>query len=302
MSGIGTIAVASGKGGAGKTTVAVNLAYAAALLGEKVQYIDCDVEEPNGHIFLKPVIASAEQVNVEVPVVDLDKCTSCGKCGQICQFGAIVCLGKNNVLTFEQLCHSCGGCIRVCPAGAIKPGTLDIGQIEYGFSGEIVFVGGRLQIGCVRTPSMIKEVKKQIRPDRLSIIDVAPGTSCPVVETLKGLDYVLLVSEPTPFGLNDLKLAVELVRKMNLPFGVFINRDGLGNDELETYCRNENIDILGKLPDDIRIAEAYSNGRIILDALSEYRRRFSELYEYIRNVKAGINDKRGLRFRGKNNS
>jgi MinD superfamily P-loop ATPase len=277
MARAGTIAVASGKGGTGKTTIAVNLAYCAMTLGEKVQYLDCDVEEPNGHIFLKPEITGTEQVGTEVPDVVQDKCAGCGKCGQICQYGAIVCLGEHNVLTFDQLCHSCGGCMRVCPAGAIKTKLLDIGQIEHGFSKQIEFVEGRLKIGSVRTPAMIREVKKRISPDRLSIIDVAPGTSCPVVETLKGVDFVLLVTEPTPFGLNDLKLAVGLVRKMNLPFGVFINRDGLGNDELERYCRDDSIDILGKLPDDIRIAESYSRGRMLTADIPLYGRHFENL-------------------------
>jgi MinD superfamily P-loop ATPase len=285
MTRIRTIAVASGKGGTGKTTVAVNLAYTASRLNENVQYLDCDVEEPNGHIFLKPVIESIEEVTVDVPEVDSKKCNGCGKCGQICQYGAIVCLGEHNVLTFDQLCHSCGGCIRVCPADAIKPKPLGIGQIESGRSGQIEFIGGRLKIGSVRTPSMIREAKKRISPERLSIIDVAPGTSCPVVKTLKGVDFVLLVTEPTPFGLNDLKLAVDLVRKMNLPFAVIINRHGIGNEDAEMYCRAEGIEIALKLPDDRRIAEICSTGRLIVDALGEYGQQFSELYEYVSAVK-----------------
>ncbi len=184
--------------------------------------------------------------------------------------------------------------MRVCPVGAITPKALEIGQIETGQRGKIDFVAGRLKIGNVRTPSMIKEVKKSIRPDLLTFIDVAPGTSCAVVETLKGVDYVLLVTEPTPFGLHDLKLAVELARKMNLPFGVVINRHGIGNDGVEKYCKAEDIDICLKLPDDRRIAETYSTGRMIVDVLSEYRKEFSELYEYIEGIKAGIDDKRRL--------
>lgn len=291
-----TIAIASGKGGTGKTTIAVNLAFTAARLGEKVRYLDCDVEEPNGHIFLKPQIDSTQQVNAEVPIVDPDKCTGCGKCGQICQYGAIVCLDKKNVLTFENLCHSCGGCARICPAGAIKNSPLDIGQIELGRSHRVDFVGGRLKIGSVRTPAMIKKVKKQIRPDCLSIIDAPPGTSCPVVETLKDVDFVLLVTEPTPFGLNDLKLAVDLVRKMNLPFAVVINRHGIGNEDAEKYCQAEGIEIVLKLPDDRHIAEVCSTGRIIVNALSEYRQQFTELYECVKNGNAGTDDEKQLRF------
>jgi MinD superfamily P-loop ATPase len=285
------IAVASGKGGTGKTTIAVNLAQYTAGLGRTVQYLDCDVEEPNGHIFLKPKIDHYRKVTIDVPEVDLKKCTACGKCGEICQYSAIVCI-KENVLTFEQLCHSCGGCMRVCPADAIKPKPLRIGDIEFGKAGDIDFISGKLCIGNVRTPSLIKEVKKYVKKDSLSIIDVPPGTSCPVVEAVKNADFVLLVTEPTPFGLNDLKLAVDLVRKMNLPFAVVINCYGLGNDDVEKYCKDEEIEIVLKLPDDRHIAEVYSAGRMIVDVLSEYRKEFSELYEYITSIKAGIDDKR----------
>ena len=295
------IAIASGKGGTGKTTIATNLAHYTARLGQKVQYLDCDVEEPNGHIFLKPRINRSQQVTVDVPQVDLEKCTGCGKCGEICQYGAIVSV-KETVLTFEQLCHSCGGCMRICPADAIKPKPLNIGDIELGKAGDVDFISGRLRIGSVRTPSLIKEVKKRIKEDRLAIIDVPPGTSCPVVEAVKGADFVLLVTEPTPFGLNDLKLTVGLVREMNLPCAIVINRYGIGDNEVEKYCAAENIDIVLKLPDDRRIAEAYSSGRIIVDVLSEYKKPFSELYEYIKRLKARINDKRRLRVRRKNKS
>jgi len=294
------IAIASGKGGTGKTTIATNLAYIAAGLGQKVQYLDCDVEEPNGHIFLKPQIEHNQKVTVAIPQVDLEKCTGCGKCGQICQYSAIVCI-KEKALTFEQLCHSCGGCMRVCPVNAIKAKPLNIGDIELGKAGGVDFIGGRLRIGYVRTPSLIKEVKSHIKQDHLAIIDVPPGTSCPVVEAIKGTDFVLLVTEPTPFGLNDLKLAVDLVREMDLPFAVVVNRYGIGNDKVEQYCKTENIDIALKLPDDRRIAEAYSSGKMIADALDEYKEQFSKIYEYVETVKAKLDEKRRLRLRRKNN-
>ncbi|MFB0525485.1 MAG: ATP-binding protein [Phycisphaerae bacterium] len=274
------IAIASGKGGTGKTTIATNLAHIASGLGRKVQYLDCDVEEPNGHIFLKPQITGSQEITVDVPQVNPEKCTACSKCGEICQYGAIVCI-KEHVLTFEQLCHSCGGCFRICPTDAIKAKTLKIGDIEFGKSVEIEFVGGKLQIGNVHTPALIKEVKKQIKQDSLVIIDVPPGTSCPVVEAVKGVDFVLLVTEPTPFGLNDLRMAVELANEMNLPFDVVINRYGIGNEEVEKYCKAENIDIIMRLPDDRRIAEAYSSGKMIIEQLPEYKNYFLNLLKEI---------------------
>jgi len=279
------IAIASGKGGTGKTTIATNLAHYVGLLGQKVQYLDCDVEEPNGHIFLKPNIEKTLAVTVNVPEVDLKKCTGCGKCSEICQYSAIVHLKDINVLTFEQLCHSCGGCMRVCPADAIKPKPLSIGDIELGKAGDVDFVHGKLRIGHVRTPSLIKEVKNHIKENCLEIIDVPPGTSCPVVEAVKDVNFVLLVTEPTPFGLNDLKLAVDLVRKMSLPFAVIINRYGIGNNEVENYCKTENINVVLNLPDDRQIAEAYSSGKMIIQALPKYKKDFANLYRHFERVK-----------------
>jgi len=278
------VAVASGKGGTGKTTIATNLAKLCAESGRSTQYLDCDVEEPNGHIFLKPTLDERRDIMVDVPGVDTDKCTGCGQCGQICQYGAIVAIEKH-VLTFEQLCHSCGGCWRVCPSGAIEPKPLKIGQLESGHVGSLGFVTGRLEIGHVRTPSMIHCVKECIRPEALAIVDVPPGTSCPVVAALRGVDFVLLVTEPTPFGLNDLKLAVGLVREMKLPFAVVINRQGIGNDETEAYCRAEGIDVAATLPDDRRIAEAYSTGRMIAEAVPGCRESFRALCDCVDAVR-----------------
>jgi len=286
-----TVAIASGKGGTGKTTIAVNLARFLADSAKKVRYLDCDVEEPNGHIFLKPNLVSRENVVVHVPQVNQDKCIACGECGKICQFNAIVCV-KEHVLTFEQLCHSCGGCRRVCPADAIDDKPVEIGVIETGNAGQIKFVSGKLSIGNIRAPKLISCVKKNITGDCVTVIDVPPGTACPTVEAVKNTDYVLMVTEPTPFGLNDLKLAVEMVRLLNIPFGVLINRYGLGDDRVEEYCRDENIDVVMKLPDDRRIAEAYSEGGMIVDILPEYTGLFTRLCDYLEGVTEKHNEKR----------
>lgn len=287
------IAIASGKGGTGKTTIATNLAKAAARNGTAVRYVDCDVEEPNGHIFLKPEIESRKDVTVCVPDVDMDKCVGCGKCGEVCQYGAIVHLGGKNVLTFENLCHSCGGCWLLCPEQAIMQKQIRIGRVEIGKAGDVDFAHGILNIGNIRSVSLIKYLKEAADCDGVIILDVPPGTSCPVVESLKGVDFVVLVTEPTPFGLHDLKLAVSLVRKMGLDFGVVINRDGSGDDKVERYCEKEGIEILMRIKDDKRIAEAYSVGEMIIDILPEYKEAFTNLYESIsKGHKAEINEKR----------
>ena len=274
------VAIASGKGGTGKTTVATNLALLISRAGKKVQYVDCDVEEPNGHIFLKPAIEKTEAVTVAVPDVELNKCTGCGKCGELCQYSAIVTF-KKNVLTFEQLCHSCGGCMLVCPAEAIKEKQKEIGFIDRGASNGVGFVQGRLNIGDVRSPALIRHVKQTVVDEGTIIIDAPPGTSCPVIEAVKGVDFVLLVTEPTPFGLNDLKLAVGMVRELKLPFAVVINRSDVGDDMVRRYCRSEAIEVALEIPDDRRIAEAYSRGDMIIDVLGEYQKDFADLAEYI---------------------
>jgi MinD superfamily P-loop ATPase len=269
------IAVASGKGGTGKTTFATNLAYVAAGAGARVQYVDCDVEEPNGHIFLRPEVLKTEAATVAVPEVDAAKCTGCGACGRMCQYSAIVPLG-GQVLTFEQLCHSCGGCMLVCPEKAIGEKRKVIGYVEEGACGGVMFVQGRLEIGDVRTPALIREVKRRIDAGAAAIVDAPPGTTCPVVETVRDADRVVLVTEPTPFGLHDLRLAVAMVRRLGNAFSVVINRSGAGDDRVHRYCEDEGIDVTMELPDDRRIAEAYSSGRMVADALPEYRDCFEE--------------------------
>jgi len=284
------IAIASGKGGTGKTTVATNLAYSIARTGGVVQYLDCDVEEPNGHIFLKPKIQGKRSVTTGVPQVDLQKCDGCGKCSRLCQYSAIICI-KGKALVFEQLCHSCGGCMLVCPTGAIVEVQREIGFIDFGSANGVKFAQGRLKIGDIHTPSLIKRVKSEAVSEGVVIADAPPGTSCPVVEAVKDADFVLLVTEPTPFGLNDLKLAVGMVKQLNLPFAVVINRSDSGDEQVQRYCDDENIEVILEIPDDRRIAEAYSVGRMIVDVLGEYQKEFVGLYEKIAAVLgAGIDE------------
>jgi MinD superfamily P-loop ATPase len=277
------ISVASGKGGTGKTTISTNLAASLSRAGRKVQYLDCDVEEPNGHIFLKPEVETSEDVTVGVPEVDMDKCTGCGKCGRLCQYSAIICL-KDKPLVFEQLCHSCGGCMAICPVGAITEKQRKIGIAEFGKSNGTYFGHGRLEVGAIQTSALIKYVKKRIKNDVINIIDVPPGTSCPVIEAIKGSDFVLLVTEPTPFGLNDLTLAVDMVRQLKMPFAVAINRSDIGNDAVVRYCRQENIEVLIQIPNDRKIAESYSRAVMLVETMPDYRQKFLKLYEDIRNL------------------
>ena len=272
------IAIASGKGGTGKTTIATNLAIALARAGRQVQYLDCDVEEPNGHIFLKPRIDTTEEVTVGVPEVEAAKCTGCGRCGELCQYSAIVCI-TGQVMTFEQLCHSCGGCMAICPESAITEKQRKIGVAEYGAVDGLAFGHGKLDIGVIQTPALIRQVQSHARDDAVIILDAPPGTSCPVIQAVKDADFVLLVTEPTPFGLNDLELAVGMARELKLPFAVAINRSDMGDDGVVQYCRRENIEIALEIPNDRRIAEAYSRGVLAVDILPEYLTEFCQLHE-----------------------
>lgn len=275
------IAVASGKGGTGKTTIATNLAVSLSRKGLRVQYLDCDGEEPNGHIFLKPELTRSEDVTVPVPAVDEDLCNGCGRCGDFCRYGAITCV-KGKVLTFKELCHSCGGCVAVCPEGAVSEKARKIGIAEFGSSDGIWFAQGILDTGAVQTPALIKYVRKHALEDAVCIIDAPPGTSCPVIEAVKNTDFVLLATEPTPFGLSDLKVAVGMVRRLGLPFGVAINRCDIGDDEVEKYCEVEDIDIMLRIPNSRKVAEAYSRGEMMADVLPEYEEKFFTLYGNIK--------------------
>jgi MinD superfamily P-loop ATPase len=274
------ISIASGKGGTGKTTVATNLAVS---LGSDVQVLDCDVEEPNAHLFIRPTIEEVKTINTPVPEVDMEKCNLCGKCGEICQFKAIVVIGET-VLPFHELCHSCGGCIEVCPEKAITETGRELGIIEKGHRNGLEFIHGRLRVGEAMSPPLIKKVREYTRSDILTIIDAPPGTSCPVIASMKSADFVLLVTEPTPFGLYDLKLAVGAVKILGIPCGLVINRSDMGDDHVRVYAEKEDLSILMEIPFDRRIAEAYSRGEMIVEVMPEWKEKFVELYNHIEKI------------------
>ena len=271
------IAVASGKGGTGKTLIATSLALS---LERNVQLLDCDVEEPNAAIFIKPEIGKTAGASVLIPVVEEGKCDYCGCCAEVCEYSAIV-VAKSKVLVFPAMCHSCGACSLLCPRQAITEQGREIGRIETGKKGELRFVQGRLNVGETMSPPLIRQVKELIDQERTVIIDSPPGTSCPVIAAIKGSDFCLLVTEPTPFGLNDLILAVETVRKLGIPFGVVINRSDLGDDKTDSYCAAENIEVLLKIPFKKEIAQAYSTGIPLIEVLPEYRKSFFDLFKRI---------------------
>lgn len=271
------ISVASGKGGTGKTLVATSLALS---LEDSVQLLDCDVEEPNAHIFLKPVIDYQEAVSIPIPEVDEQKCTFCGKCAEVCAYNALAVLPKA-VLVFPELCHGCGACSYLCPEGAISEVGREMGVVEIGYSGKIEFIHGKLSVGEAMAPPVIRRVKEHIDPQKPVVIDVAPGTSCPVVEAVKGSDFCLLVTEPTPFGLNDLALAVEVIRKLGIPCAVLVNRSGVGDSKVEEYCKQEGVPILLHIPLDIEIARLYSQGITLVQGMPQWRPAFQRLFQGI---------------------
>ena len=274
------ISIASGKGGTGKTTIATSL---VTVLGSKAQLLDCDVEEPNCHILMKPVLETCESITVPVPIVDMDKCTLCGKCGEVCRFSAIVVIGEQ-VLTFPEMCHGCGGCSLLCPERAISEGSRELGVRETGFAGPVEFVQGRLRIGEAMSPPLIRAVKEKINPKKIAILDAPPGASCPVITTVIGSDFIILVTEPTPFGLHDLRIAIEAISNLAIPLGVILNRSDVGDEEVQKFCAQRAIPLLAEIPHDRQIAEGYSRGDLLVVSAPQYTEVFLQLFERIREL------------------
>jgi MinD superfamily P-loop ATPase len=241
------------------------------------------VEEPNAYLFIRPELHESITINTPVPEVDMEKCTLCGKCQDICQFKAIVIMSKT-VLPFPELCHSCGGCMRVCPEKAITETDREIGVIERGSRNGLEFVHGKLRVGEAMSPPLIRKVREYTRYDALTLIDAPPGTSCPVIAAMKGADFVLLVTEPTPFGLHDLKLAAGAVEILDIPCGLVINRSDMGDDRVREYAKSQGMPILMEIPFDRKIAEAYSRGEMLVEVMPEWKEKFLNLHHQIETI------------------
>ncbi|HBX23016.1 MAG TPA: (4Fe-4S)-binding protein [Desulfotomaculum sp.] len=277
------IAVASGKGGTGKTTVATGLVLVLRDSGHKVAYLDCDVEEPNGHIFMAPQCNESEDIFIEVPEIEQDKCALCGKCAELCVFNALL-VTSDEVITFPELCHGCGGCRYFCPAQAVRSGRKKIGTVERGTAGRAVFVRGELQVGTALSPPLVNAVKKNQLSRGINVMDAPPGTSCPAVATVRGADFCILVTEPTPFGLHDLALAAQMAKSLGVPCGVVVNRAGDGRELIENFCLQEGLPLLMKIPLSRTIAEAGSRGVPLNQAEVGWDRMLLLLYSDIKGL------------------
>ena len=273
------ISIASGKGGTGKTTVAVNMALSL----KDVQILDCDVEEPNVHVLLQPKINETKPVYISTPLVDEEKCDRCGKCSEFCEYNALF-VTPEKVLFFPQLCHSCGGCMLVCPRNAITEKNVEIGVVKTGMAEGVELVYGELNVGEPMPVPVIKAVKKQIESNKTVIMDSPPGASCPVIESVYGSDYCLLVSEPTPFGLHDLKIMVQVLEGLKIPFGVVVNRAGIGDKKTYDFCEEKGLPILLEIPFQRKIAELYSRGIPFVVNMPEWKRKFQSLMDEIKGL------------------
>jgi len=279
------VAVASGKGGTGKTTVTASLAslWEGPLIG-----VDLDVEEPNLHLFLHPILTGEETAHLTIPVVDEATCTYCGACSELCQFKAISVMGRL-ILTFPEMCHGCGGCLAVCPEKAITPGQRELGEITWGTAGRQGFLMGRLRLGEAMSPPLMRLVKARLEQMLAqtggdAIIDAPPGVSCPAINAVIDSDVIVLVTEPTPFGFYDFQLAWEAFAPLNKPLGAVINRAGLGTGAIYEFCREKHLPILAEIPYDRAIAEAYARGRIIAQISPELQGTFVSLMAAIRGL------------------
>lgn len=278
------LAIASGKGGTGKTTVAVNL-FTALQPTHSVRFIDCDVEEPNAFLFLNPEIDSTRDVTIPVPEIAEERCTYCGLCAEVCQFNALAVI-KDSVLVFSEMCHGCGACSLLCPEKAITEKPRPVGQIEEGRSGTSPFIMGRLNTGEALAVPVIKAARQSragLDKDTLTIIDAPPGTSCPVINSVKGSDYVLLVTEPTPFGLNDLDLAAQTMAELDIPCGVLINRSGEEDGIIIDYCKNNDLALVGSIPYSRRMAQSYAKGRLVVQEDPRIKSQLLKIFDTIQS-------------------
>lgn len=281
------IAIASGKGGTGKTTLSTNLSSFFAE-EENVVLVDLDVEEPDSGLFLNAELISKEDKFKMIPKWDKDKCTLCGLCQKVCNYNAVIQLG-NEIMVFPELCHSCYACSELCPTSALPMLPKKMGELKQFKSNNLVFIESRLDIGEEQAVPLIAQTNEYVDkhfPNEINkIFDCPPGTSCPVIEATKDADFVILVTEPTPFGLNDLILAVETMKTLNKIFAVVINRYGIGNDDVIEYCEKEKIPIIAKIPNSRKIAELYSNGKLIYKDIPEVKKQFENIKNYISKIK-----------------
>lgn len=271
------LSIASGKGGTGKTTVAVNMALSLV----NVQLLDCDVEEPNAHVLLQPKISKSTPIFKQIPQVIEERCTYCKRCSTFCAYNAIFVVAET-ILVFPELCHSCGGCALVCPETAIIETQSQVGSIKQGTVKGIELVYGELQVGEPLPIPLIKEVRRRINTEKTVLIDAPPGTACPFVASVYPSDYCLLVTEPTPFGLHDVQIAVDVLNTLSIPYGMIINRAGIGDRRVYEYCDEKNIPILLEIPYNRTIAHLYSQGIPFVMNMPEWREQFKRLYHEIK--------------------